>query len=204
MLRPFSEAALLAAVLLGTACAQTVVQAPTGEVVPNFLQLAAFSLVDSEAGTLEGFLKWTYVADDPALYESPREDCQLWEHLSLSSASVDPTSCEGCSELFEGQAEVDAESTTCASPSWSERPFALAFSVLSDDVELEELYGADGYTHRVFARWKPDTGTADSFAPLLVAKPGQWAPESGDAGTGEGVALDGQHVHEGLYYWDMR
>jgi len=180
-----------------------VIQQPS-ELAPNFLQLQSFVAVDSTEESLEGFLRWLYVADDPGIFPEPGVYCEVWEHLLLSS--TEPSEhCIGCVSQFDGVATVDPDSeTTCEDVGWTQRDFSLAFGSLElveepDRSALQE----DGYSHAVFSRWSPDLGWSQGFQELFAATPELWAPEEGELG-GTDEAVEGQYELFSLYYWDLR
>jgi len=139
-------ALLLVLALAG--CAGPVQQ--TGDVAPNYLRLQGFAQVDGSAGTLVGFLRWIYVADDPSQFDQARTDCEIWEYLDLvSTAPVE--ACGGCTDQFEGTAEVEAGDTTCDDVDWTSREFTLAFGAMDiidepDPIDARLVLDSTSYT----------------------------------------------------------
>lgn len=188
-------------IVLFAGCAQGVEQ--TGDPAPNYLQIAGYVQVDREGGVLEGFLRWIYQADDPLAFEDPRTFCEVWEYLDLATVDVDPA-CAGCMGQFDGQAEVLGEpETTCDGVDWSLRSFTLAFGPMDLIEEPDRTtLSDDGYVFGAQTRWSPDLGTSEGFQSLFAARPDNWEPEEGEAGSPEQV--DGQYELFCRYYWDVR
>ena len=187
-----------------TGCPQ---QIPEPEAA-NYLRLEGWATVAEGAAELEGFLRWTYVSDDPSLVDEPRLFCELWELLELSSAPEDPD-CLGCTEVFEGTASVQLDgSTTCESVGWSERDLGLSFGPIEllDDwgEEGREELQAQGFGRMAATRWSPDLGSAGALHPLFSVRPEQWAADNGVAGDPAGQPLQGQYLMSSRFYWDMR
>ncbi len=193
MIRP----ALLASLLLLTACPQP---RQDGPVEPNYLRLQSFVVVDGDAGELEGFLRWMYVADDPATFEEPREACETWELLQLERTAPDEA-CLGCTDQFEGTAEVVAEDTTCDDADWGPRNFTMAFGPLDliEEPDFSELDG-QGYDFSVHTKWSPELGDSQGFQDLFAAEPEAWADV---AGAGSTDAVDGEYRLFCRYFWDL-
>ena len=176
---------------------------PEGDVEPNFLRLQGFVSVDVDATTLQGFLRWIYVAADPIEFEEPRTDCEIWEYLDLVAIEPDPA-CGDCTHQFDGTAEVQGEpDTTCTGVEWSNREFSLAFGGMDlvDEPDRTTL-SEQGYTFGVQTRWSPDLGASEGFQPLFVAESDAWAPDDGEAGSTD--ELDGQYHLYCRYFWDLR
>lgn len=188
----------LLAVLLLVGCATPV---PEGPIEANFLRLQGFISVSADPGALEGFLRWIYVADDPAEFDEPRADCEVWEFLDLVAVEPDDA-CSGCSDQFDGTARIEAGDTTCDDATWAERPFTLAFAAIGsmDEPDRTEL-AQDGFSHAVSTRWSPEIGDSQGFQDLFAAEPDQWAPDAGEAGETESV--DGEYHLLCRYYWEL-
>ncbi len=174
---------------------------PEGPVESNFLRLQGFVSVDADAGSLEGFLRWIYVADDPGEFDEPRTDCEVWEYVDLAAVEPDD-SCSGCTDQFDGTATIEAGDTTCDDADWPERAFTIAFAAIGsmDEPDRTEL-AAEGYTHAVSTRWSPEIGDSQGFQDLFAAEPDQWAPDAGEAGEVDSV--DGQYHLLCRYFWEL-
>lgn len=174
---------------------------PSGDVEPNFLRLQSFVAVDAEAGTLEGFLRWIYVADDPEEFETPREACEVWELLELDR--VEPgEACLDCTDQFDGTAALVEEDTTCDDSDWDPREFTLAFGPMSliDEPDRSDLE-SQGYDFSVHTRWSPELGDSQGFQDLFAADGEQWAEDSGQAGSSDSV--DGQYHLFCRFFWEL-
>lgn len=187
---------VLGVALAAAGCNQQIGSDGDGE----FLTLDAYTLVDAKTGSLQGFLRWSFVDADPSRVDEPGLRCETWERLDL--ASVAPAAaCPACSYQFAGEASVDE--TTCSDVDWSRRAFDLGFAPLdSVDAPLAD-YADDGYAWAVLTRWSPDLGSSDGFQPLFAATPEAWDPESGAAGSGPGEPLQGEHELHSAWFWDL-
>jgi len=174
---------------------------PEGDVEPNYLRLQSFVSVDAEAGALDGFLRWIYVADDPEEFAEPREACEVWELLELSR--VEPgEACLDCSDQFDGTATIVEEDTTCDDAAWAPRPFTMAFGALDliDEPDFSDLE-TQGYDFSVHTRWSPELGDSQGFQDLFAADSEQWATDTGEAGSTDSV--DGQYHLFCRFFWEL-
>ncbi len=171
----------------------------------DFLRLQAFTLVEPAEGSLQGFLRWLYLEEDPSQVEEPAVRCEVWEELNLTARAPDD-SCSDCDYQFEGRATVEeGGSTTCEDVDWNERDFSLAFGPLwAFDSDVTAL-GEEGYSHAVQSRWSPDLGESEGFQLMFAAEPKVWAPDEGGGVLGSGVddVLSGQHELLCLYFWEL-
>jgi hypothetical protein len=188
---------LAAALLAG--CAQRIDGGSSSS--GDYLRLQGFTLVDPDAGTLDGFLRWLVLDADPEQVDEPDVQCEIWERLALNSVAPD-AGCVDCGYQFEGQAAIVDEDTTCVAD-WGDRSFSLGFGDIADADEEVAALADDGFTHFVSSRWSPDLGTSEGFQTLFTGQPEAWAPDLGDAGTGSGEALAGEHELWCLFYWDV-
>lgn len=171
---------------------------------PNFLRLQSWVQADAVNLTLQGYLRWSYVADDPSVTAEPRENCETWEYLDLQAAAEIDAACLGCEALWSGSAAIDDAQNTCSTSTWEPRSFTLAFAPLvGSSVESEELVDA-GFTHAVATRWSPDLGETQGYQWLFAAEPQAWTDEGGTPGTPSGQAPAGEYHLFGHWYWDVR
>lgn|GEM_PF-1785184 len=189
---------LLLLALSAMGCAQRI---DNGTTAGDYLRLQAFSMVDADDGSLDGFLRWLVLDANPEEVEEPDVQCEIWERLELSSVAVEDA-CVDCGFQFEGTAAIVDEDTTCTAD-WSERPFSLGYGDIADSEDDVAALSEDGFTHFVSSRWSPDLGTSEGFQTLFTGKPEAWATDLGEAGTGAGEALAGQHELWCLFYWDV-
>ncbi|MCP4872481.1 MAG: hypothetical protein GY898_27630 [Proteobacteria bacterium] len=188
----------LAAVAMLVGCPQPM---PSGDVEPNYLRLQSFVSVDAGAGSLEGFLRWIYVADDPEEFETPREACEVWELLELER--VEPgEACLDCTDQFDGTASLVDEDTTCDDADWEPRSFTMAFGPLDliDEPDFSDL-DSQGYDFSVHTRWSPELGDSQGFQDLFAANGEQWASDTGEAGSTDSV--EGQYHLFCRYFWEL-
>lgn len=168
----------------------------------NFLRLQAWVVAGPEGA--EGYLRWLYVADDPAVTAEPREFCDLWEYLDLPLAPAADPACVGCEALFEGTAVIDADRDTCADATWGERTFRLGFApIAGSEVESSALVDA-GFTHAAATSWSPDLGETQGFQWLFAGEPQAWTSAEAPLGTPSGQAPAGEYHLYGVHYWDVR
>jgi len=165
---------------------------------PCWLTLQSWVGVGDD-GTVDGFLRWIYVSEDPAGEEPPASpDCEVWERLELATVAVDPA-CRSCTHQFEGTASIDADDSTCADAAWEPWQFTYAFGPIEGDADLQS-WAERGFTHHVQTRWSPDLGDTQGFQSLFVAQPESW-----DGGSpGASGDPSGEYALEALHFWDLR
>ena len=194
----------LASVGLLGGCTQTL--EPGGEelpLAPNYLRLQGWVAVSPNSVSLQGFLRWIYVADDPGVVAEPREYCEVWELLELEQVQQD-AGCPDCLNQYAGTATVQDDQGTCLGVDWRVREFELGFSSISAASEEVAALSSEGFTHLVQAPWSPERGSTDAFEPMFVAEPERWSTDDAPIGTSGDRPLEGDYHLFCLYYWDTQ
>jgi len=194
--------AVTASLALG-ACGQAVEWRGEGK---NFLTLTGFVQLEPEEQSLEGFFRWGFYSSDPLSSSNPEAFCEAWEYLELLETAV-PADCPSCSRVYAGSAELQSESpTTCNDLDWAARDVELGWTSFSGlDATEEEIdrYAEEGYLHGVVTPWSPEIGGLESWESLFIARPEQWSPDDGDAGSSSEAELSGQYVLSSRFLWDL-
>lgn len=183
-------------------CTQNIDVPGEETMAPNFLRLQSWLAVSSDGLAAEGFLRWVYLADDPAEVEDAREYCEIWERLDL--VRIDSFECAECTDVWDGVATVEVDRATCIDVSWDSRAIGLGFGAITDGPEDVVTLESQGFTHAVYLDWSPDQGDMDGYEGLFVARPERWSNDAAPIGTSGGRPVAGDYSMDCLYYWDIR
>ena len=93
----------------------------------------------------------------------------------------------------------------CDTVTWQEMVELGWTSFAGLDATEEEIdrYAEEGYLHGVLTPWSPETGSLESWESLFVARPEQWSPDDGEAGSSSEAELSGQYVLSSRFLWDL-
>ncbi len=177
--------------------------ASTPATTASYLTLEGFISLDQ--GVSDGFLRWSYLADNPSEFDDPREVCEAWEELSgVRDQSLLTADCPSCKETY--RLDTTLAQTSCTgslAEGYDAREWILGFAPIATaaDKAVQDLEG-QGFTHVVYSSWAPD-GTTHPLEAIFVALPLVWSGGTGTAGADTATGITGEFELFSFYYWEL-
>jgi len=170
----------------------------------EYLALQGFAGVDQ--GALTGWLRWSWLADDPVEYHDPRVVCETWDRLSgTRDQSLLAADCPGCREAYRvdgAQAQTSCQGDLALD--YSPLGWVLGLAPLDPEAEaLQADLAEAGFTHLGWSSWAPD-GDVEGTLAAFAAFPVTWSGGEGAAPLADdGTQLHGEMELYSLYYWAL-